>query len=517
MKALQRRLSRLLQKCFEETYETKNYRRSLSHGFRLKHSIITNAQNHRNKRYVFNVDLKDFFPSINFGRVHGFFIKNNDFQLDPNVATVIAQIACHDNELPQGSPTSPVISNLIGHILDTRLVKLAKKAKCTYSRYADDITFSTREQNFPALLAKQEQTGEWVPSDKLDAAVKRSWFEINPKKISMQYQTHRQMATGLVVNRKVNIRASYYRQARAMCNELFRTEKFYIGKEIRWGKSKNTPTPVSGTVNQLKGVLNYIYYVKKQHDEKDLKEKKENPTAIYNLYQRFLYFDKFHNLDKPLILCEGKTDSVYLKCALKSLATQFSKMIDTSGLETKWKLDFFKYSKLNKELMKLSGGTGDLKSLIIEYQKRMNPFICPGRLFPVIILVDNDDGAKGVFNAASNLLRKINKNQITINGSEDFYHLCSNLYLVSVPKLQGKSEVKIEDCFEKSVRATVLGGKRFNPNSTGFIKSTQYGKEIFARQVVKAKQASINFDGFKPLLKRLDATIEDYAAKLASS
>ena len=300
LKLLQRRLSHLLQKCFEEIYGTKKYRRTLSHGFRSKHSIITNAQNHRNKRYVFNVDLKDFFPSINFGRVRGYFIKNKDFQLDPKVATVIAQIVCHDNELPQGSPTSPVISNLIGHILDTQLVKLAKKAKCAYSRYADDITFSTNEKTFPSLIAKEEKPGEWVPSDKLDAATKRAGFEINPKKISMQHQISRQMATGLVVNRKVNIRASYYRQARAMCNELFRNGEFYIGKEMRWGKPQNAPIPVCGTVSQLRGVLNYIYYVKKKHDYRDLKEKKKTPTAIYDLYQRFLYFDKFHNLDKPL-------------------------------------------------------------------------------------------------------------------------------------------------------------------------------------------------------------------------
>jgi RNA-directed DNA polymerase len=79
--------------------------------------------------------------SFNFGRVRGFFISNNDFKLSPKVSTLIAQIACHQNELPQGSPCSPVITNLITHILDVRLTQQAKKYGCKYSRYVDDITF----------------------------------------------------------------------------------------------------------------------------------------------------------------------------------------------------------------------------------------------------------------------------------------------------------------------------------------------------------------------------------------
>jgi len=102
LKHLQRRLADLLNECFDQITKESN-KKSLSHGFRRNHSIVTNAKNHKNKRYVFNVDLKDFFPSINFGRVRGFFIKNNNFSLDPKVATVIAQIACHNNELPQAS------------------------------------------------------------------------------------------------------------------------------------------------------------------------------------------------------------------------------------------------------------------------------------------------------------------------------------------------------------------------------------------------------------------------------
>ena len=113
LKRLQRRLADILDKCFEESDVLSKHKKSLSHGFRHNHSIVTNALNHRNKRYVFNIDLEDFFPSINFGRVYGFFIKNTHFELDKKIATIIAQIACHNNELPQGGPCSPIISNFI--------------------------------------------------------------------------------------------------------------------------------------------------------------------------------------------------------------------------------------------------------------------------------------------------------------------------------------------------------------------------------------------------------------------
>lgn len=510
LKELQRRLNDLLQHCLEEVYGREAYGQTLSHGFRKDHSIITNAKNHKNMRYVFNVDLKDFFPSINFGRVRGFFIKSNEFQLNPRVATVIAQIACHDNALPQGSPVSPVISNFIGHILDIRLVKLAKKARCAYSRYADDITFSTREKDFPALIARKEPTGEWLPSDELDTAIKRAGFEINPKKVSMQYRTNRQMVTGLVVNRKVNVRASYYRQARAMSDALFRTGQFYFGKEMRWGEPKDSPAKVSGTVNQLRGVLSFIYSIKKHHDERDIKEKWESPTAIHNLYGRFLYFDKFHASQKPLVLCEGKTDSVYIKCAIKALSAAYPGLINNASGEVTFLIDFFKYSKMNMDLMQFSGGTGDLAALIHHYEKRMQLFLCEGRKFPVIILVDNDAGADPVLKKASKITGR------EVDGGDDFYHLSENLYLVVLPKAAGAADVIIEDFFESSVTATVIDGKTFNPDEKTFDRDKHYGKQWFAEKVVKADQKSINFDGFKPILDRLGAAIADHAGKLAT-
>ena len=142
LKRLQSHLAKLLEDCIAEINQARDQRKdTLSHGFRKKRSIMTNAAQHRGRRYVFNIDLHDFFGTINFGRVWRFFEKNHGFLLNSDIARTIAQIACHNQALPQGSPLSPVISNLIGHILDIRMAGIAAKAGCFYSRYADDLTF----------------------------------------------------------------------------------------------------------------------------------------------------------------------------------------------------------------------------------------------------------------------------------------------------------------------------------------------------------------------------------------
>jgi RNA-directed DNA polymerase len=224
LKVLQRRLANVLYQCQVEIDALKPAKKSLSHGFKKSHSIITNAKPHKNRRYVLNLDIADFFPSINFGRVRGFFWKSSDFRLHEDVATVIAQIACHKNSLPQGSPCSPIISNMVAHLLDLRMARIAKGNRCTYSRYADDITFSTNQKDFPKQLAYRDEAvsgSAWHLGSLLIDEIGKAGFSVNASKTRMQCRTSRQTVTGLTVNTKVNVRADYYRKARAMCNSLF--------------------------------------------------------------------------------------------------------------------------------------------------------------------------------------------------------------------------------------------------------------------------------------------------------
>lgn len=490
LKHLQRRLADLLNNCFDEI-SSEAQQKSLSHGFRKNHSIVTNANNHKNRRYVFNVDLKDFFPSINFGRVRGFFIKNNHFSLKEKVATVIAQIACHNNELPQGSPSSPIISNLIGHLLDIRMVNLAKNGKCTYSRYADDLTFSTNRKDFPTSIASKGDDNNWVASKKLIREIEKVGFFLNTDKTSMQYRTARQLATGLVVNEKVNIKSEYYKNARSMCHKLFNAGEFYV---------KADHTEEISTISQLEGILSFIYQVKRPHESSKNGNRKFNPTAITELYRKFLLYKHFYSLEKPLILCEGKTDVIYLKCALKQLSTVYSEFVDTSGGKTSYKVSFINSSKNFRDVFSISTGASGLPFLMDSYKKMGSSFKAPRKPCPVVIVADNDEGSKEI-------KKKLNiKNGDSIN---DFYHFSNNLYVLIVPK---NKEGAIEGLFDESTLKIMVGGKSFNSGKEIDVDK-EFGKIVFAEKVISAKQNNISFEGFKEVFDGLKRVITDCGDK----
>lgn len=263
LKLLQRRVSNILYLALEENESKDRQYKSVSHGFSKNQSTITNALCHKRRRYVFNLDLSDFFDTINFGRVRGVLINDQKFALHPNIATIITQIACSKNVLPQGSPCSPVLSNIVGRLLDVRLVRLARKFKCTYSRYADDITFSTNQKTFPSGLACPDPAspGKWIIGSSLSKEVLKTGFNINANKTRMQFRTSRQTVTGLVTNTKVNICSDYYRTVRAMCHTFFSTGSYYRMMPAPLVGGKETDPNVRVEIKSsacLEGMLGYV-------------------------------------------------------------------------------------------------------------------------------------------------------------------------------------------------------------------------------------------------------------------
>lgn len=198
---LQKKLSTILTLIYEP--------KRCVHGFAKGKSIVGNASDHRNKRHIINVDIEDFFPTIHIGRVKGSlksFLKCGD-----QAAIVLSQICCLGNgELPQGASTSPIISNLICRSLDNELVNLAKRNGCMYTRYADDITFSTNLFTFPTEIADiQDQKIEL--SDGFRDIFKRNSFALNEKKTSYYHRLKRQEVTGLTVNEFPNVDRNFVR------------------------------------------------------------------------------------------------------------------------------------------------------------------------------------------------------------------------------------------------------------------------------------------------------------------
>lgn len=491
---------------------------TLSHGFVRKRSIITNAMMHLNRKNVLNVDLKNFFDCFNFGRVRGFFISNNHFRLNPDVATVIAQIACHDNKLPQGSPCSPVITNLITHILDIRLSALAKTLSCTYTRYADDITFSTREKLFPQQIMK-ETGGVYSVGQLLNSEIQRAGFKLNLKKTRIQHKDSRQDVTGLIVNKKPNVKYEYWRTVKSQCHLLFKSGSFV---EIIDGKPEN------GNINQLAGRLNFIdhvdYYNRLRqkpplNPEYALSEHGKNTRKLLSgrerTFSRFLYFQHFYGNDKATIICEGKTDNIYLKSAISRLAASYPQLAKAQSATSPYQLliSLFRYTARTRFLLELYGGTSYLKDFIMKLAENHKFYNAPKPAHPVIIVLDNDGGFDEINKILTN--KKVpatphpkppNKDNYR---SADFIYLIENLYIVLTPLPTTGKHSAIEDLFTQATRDEPFEGKTFSSDKD-FDKSKHFGKEIFSKKIILHKKVSIEFSGFKILLDRITQCINHY-------
>ena len=349
LKAIQKTIALILQCVFQPHEAAK--------GFVMGKSIVDNAKEHTDKNYVYNIDLKDFFPSIDQARVwsclklkpfnlidvedikefsyakletgirkfttefdeqifykleKGTLLIVNDKQghykkyekritglgadvfkdaakyiaTDANLkeltnltvsreklANIIAAICCAEmqverkdnkgnwikvqkNVLPQGAPTSPVFSNIICQRLDKRLTGVAKRFHLKYTRYADDITFSSMHNVY-------QENGDFLKE--LNRIIKDQGFEIKPSKTRLQKTGYRQEVTGLVVNDAVNVRKRYVKQIRMW---IYYWEKYGYNKAesiflrdyfIDKNQVKNTKPNFQ---NVLSGKLEYLKMVK---------------------------------------------------------------------------------------------------------------------------------------------------------------------------------------------------------------------------------------------------------------
>lgn len=490
----------------------------LSHAFQKKRglSIASNGAKHRNKRFVFNLDFKSFFGSFNFGRIRGFFLSNREFRLNPQVATTLAQICCHQNKLPQGAPTSPIVTEFITRILDVRLSKIAKRNGCSYSRYADDLTFSTNKREFPPAIAVQEPNDEWVVGHEIINKIHTSGFAVNLKKTRMQFSNSRQEATGLVVNEKVNVTKEYTKQVRYMCHSLFHTGQCYVQE----AKTKNKKQ-VSDNV--LRGKLAHVFYIKSRaHLDKNGKplpvarfeEDGLKAPGFYRRYSDFLYFKTFFNNAKPTIICEGPTDNIYLKCAIRSKHHNVPSLVTTSTKSKKVSLlcGFYNYSKTAQAVTKLTGGANPLKTFIETYAVNFARFKASSASHPVIAVVDNDRANNGLWSMLKNKYGVIGA-----DGSADFYHVTKNLYIVPIPKLAGK-DTFIEHLFNATTLSIKLQGKSFDLGQKGNkITPNKFGKMSFARDVVQKQRDTIDFKGFLPLLSNIEKALAAHSKSHPSS
>ncbi len=262
-------------------------------GFTENRSVVANAAVHRNQNYVFNIDLKDFFPSVEQGRVMRR-LTMAPFNFSPQIALVISGLCSmrikreqiietkqHELDkqfmyvLPQGAPTSPIITNTICDTLDRRLAGLAKRFGIRYTRYADDITFSSMHYVY-------SENGEFIKE--LARIINTQGFAINEAKTRLQKRGSRQEVTGVVVSDILNVPKKYVREIRSL---LYIWDKYgYSTAMLRFFPK---------------------YKAEKGHI------KKGNPELTNVLSGKLMY----------LKMVKGDTDSVYVR-----LHTKFQELVN---------------------------------------------------------------------------------------------------------------------------------------------------------------------------------------------
>lgn len=242
-------------------------------GFTEGRSVASNAAIHIGQNYVFNIDLKDFFPSIEQARVWKR-IQAKPFYFSANIANCIAgmcsmQVIRTEADgsekvcyvLPQGAPTSPIVTNMICDKLDRRLAGLAKRFGLHYSRYADDITFSSMHNVYGKKTEFRKE---------LCRIITDQGFIINDKKTRLQKKGTRQEVTGIIVNEKANVTKKYVREIRDL---LYIWEKYGITVAIgkfypKYKKEKgHVKKGNPNIINVLSGKLMYLKMVKGESDE----------------------------------------------------------------------------------------------------------------------------------------------------------------------------------------------------------------------------------------------------------
>ena len=214
-------------------------------------TLVSNAQPHRNKKYVLKLDIEDFFGSITYGRVYKMFFKH----FPVKYAKLFTELCCYNDKLVQGAPTSPAISNIIMLDFDNRVESYCKENNISYTRYCDDITLSadfSLDRTYHRIKKELQKAG----------------FELNKRKTYFVKNTHQQRITGVVVNEKIQVPIEYRKKLR---QELYYLYKFGANNVIL--KNNYTDYISNGNtldvkyINSLLGRINYVLQIDPDNNE----------------------------------------------------------------------------------------------------------------------------------------------------------------------------------------------------------------------------------------------------------
>jgi RNA-directed DNA polymerase len=250
LKQIQRRLNYFLQAYYLWIKPTEVHGFVINPHYLGRHcNIVANAAVHTGKKHVLNIDLKDFFPSISAKRIKTLF-SSPYFNYNEQVAIALTLLTTYRAKLPTGAPTSPVLSNFVCLEFDADLRTFCQEHQLHFTRYADDLTFSS--DTFISQDSIQN----------IKQLIEKHGFEINEKKLRVQSSNRKQTVTGLTVNEKVNVERKQIKKIRAMLHDMT-TNGIETATRRHFNlKGVATPQYRGCFIHRLEGYINFVGQVK---------------------------------------------------------------------------------------------------------------------------------------------------------------------------------------------------------------------------------------------------------------
>lgn len=219
---------------------SKRYVSAVSKAFTPGCKLRDNARFHRGKKKIVVLDIKDFFTNVTFGSVYGIFL---DMGYTRALAALFAKLCTCNNYLPQGAPTSPMLSNMVMHDFDEKLWGYCQRRKINYTRYADDMTFSGDDIKIKHLITYVKQN---LPNQ----------LRLNNEKTNVMGKGCSQRVTGIVVNEKVQVPRQYRDRIR---QEMYYCIKYGITSHRQ--QIKNLPQWITDNKQYIRHLLGKINFV----------------------------------------------------------------------------------------------------------------------------------------------------------------------------------------------------------------------------------------------------------------
>ena len=205
-------------------------------------SLRENARFHKRKKKVAALDISDFFPSIGYGAVLGIFMQMG---YSKPVCVMLARLCTLKGNLPQGAPTSPMLSNIFFKKTDDNIFHYCRKRGIQYTRYADDLVFSGDDMRVQHLISF------------VSMLLSFRHLKLNGKKTKVMGRGMRQSVTGVVVNEKMQVTREYRNKVR---QELYYCIKY--GESSHYLRIKeDLPQWINNPELYLKHLLGKVNFV----------------------------------------------------------------------------------------------------------------------------------------------------------------------------------------------------------------------------------------------------------------